>query len=52
MLEPVRAGKGAAKGTWTEYLVLFLRVMAGISLIKGFSLGPGLRHRRRRRWRL
>lgn len=33
MLDPVQAGK--PKGTWTEYLVLFLRVMAGISLAKG-----------------
>jgi hypothetical protein len=35
MLEPVRVGKGSERGTWTEYLVLFLRVMAGVSLIKG-----------------
>jgi hypothetical protein len=35
MLDPVQAGKGTADGTWTEYLVLFLRVMAGISLLKG-----------------
>ncbi|HEX4408436.1 MAG TPA: DUF6163 family protein [Xanthobacteraceae bacterium] len=34
MLEPVHIGK-AEKGTWTEYLVLFLRVMASISLVKG-----------------
>jgi hypothetical protein len=34
MLEPVQVGK-ADRGTWTEYLVLFLRVMAGISLVKG-----------------
>jgi hypothetical protein len=34
MLEPVRVGK-PSQGTWTEYLVLFLRVMAGVSLIKG-----------------
>ncbi len=33
MLEPVQAV--ARRETWTEYLVLFLRVMAGISLIKG-----------------
>jgi uncharacterized RDD family membrane protein YckC len=33
MLEPVRVVK--SPGTWTEYLVLFLRVMAGVSLIKG-----------------
>jgi Family of unknown function (DUF6163) len=35
MLEPVRVGKAASRGTWTEYLVLFLRIMAGISMIKG-----------------
>jgi hypothetical protein len=35
MLEPVQAGKRSGRGSWTEYLVLFLRVMAGISLIKG-----------------
>jgi hypothetical protein len=35
MLEPVLADKAAKEGTWTDYLVLFLRVMAGISLIKG-----------------
>jgi len=35
MLEPVRAAKPAGPGTWTEYLVLFLRIMAGVSLIKG-----------------
>jgi hypothetical protein len=34
MLEPVRAGKKAG-GTWTEYLVLFLRLMAAVSLLKG-----------------
>jgi hypothetical protein len=34
MLEPVRAGKSAG-GTWTEYLVLFLRLMAAVSLVKG-----------------
>src|ERR1700692_1892196 len=33
MLEPVQAV--ARRDAWTEYLVLFLRVMAGISLIKG-----------------
>jgi hypothetical protein len=33
MLEPVQVVKG--QGTWTEYLVLFLRIMAGVSLIKG-----------------
>lgn len=35
MLEPVRVGKASNRGTWTEFLVLFLRVMAGVSLIKG-----------------
>jgi len=35
MLEPVRIGKVAREGTWTEYLVLFLRVMAAVSLVKG-----------------
>jgi len=35
MLEPVRIVKQPGRGTWTEYLVLFLRVMAGISLLKG-----------------
>ena len=36
LLEPVRAGKGVrAAGTWTEYLVLFLRLMAAVSLVKG-----------------
>jgi hypothetical protein len=35
MLEPVRVGKAASRGTWTEYLVLFLRIMAAISMIKG-----------------
>jgi Family of unknown function (DUF6163) len=35
MLEPVRVGKTASQGTWTEYLVLFLRIMAVVSLLKG-----------------
>src|SRR5271170_2342759 len=35
MLEPVRIGKAVSRGTWTEYLVLFLRIMAAVSLIKG-----------------
>jgi hypothetical protein len=36
LLEPVRAGKGlGTAGSWTEYLVLFLRLMAAVSLIKG-----------------
>lgn len=33
LIEPVQAT--AAKGTWTEYLVLFLRIMAVVSLAKG-----------------
>ncbi len=36
LLEPVHAGKAAnAAGSWAEYLVVFLRVMAGVSLVKG-----------------
>jgi hypothetical protein len=36
MLEPVRTGRARSiAGSWTEYLVLFLRVMAAVSLIKG-----------------
>jgi Family of unknown function (DUF6163) len=36
MLEPVHAGKAAgAAGSWAEYLVLFLRIMAAVSLVKG-----------------
>jgi hypothetical protein len=36
LLEPVHAGETAnASGSWAEYLVLFLRIMAGVSLIKG-----------------
>jgi Family of unknown function (DUF6163) len=34
LIEPVTA-KSAARGTWTEYLVLFLRIMAAVSLAKG-----------------
>jgi len=34
LIEPVRA-KAPAGGSWTEYLVLFLRVMAAVSLVKG-----------------
>ena len=34
LIEPVSA-KARAGGTWTEYLVLFLRVMAAMSLVKG-----------------
>jgi hypothetical protein len=36
MLEPVHLGKAAnAAGSWAEYLVLFLRIMAAVSLLKG-----------------
>lgn len=36
MLEPVHLTKGPeTAGTWTEYLVLFLRLMAAVSLVKG-----------------
>jgi hypothetical protein len=36
MLEPVHAGKAAnAAGSWAEYLVAFLRIMAAVSLAKG-----------------
>jgi Family of unknown function (DUF6163) len=36
MLEPVHAGKAAnAAGSWAEYLVVFLRIMAAVSLAKG-----------------
>ncbi len=34
LIEPVSA-KARVGGTWTEYLVLFLRVMAAMSLVKG-----------------
>jgi Family of unknown function (DUF6163) len=34
LLEPVKA-KSAKTGSWTERLVLFLRVMAVVSLVKG-----------------
>ncbi len=34
LLEPVQ-DKPARRGTWTDYLVLFLRVMAAVSLVKG-----------------
>ena len=34
LLDPVKA-KIADPGTWTDYLILFLRIMAGVSLIKG-----------------
>jgi Family of unknown function (DUF6163) len=34
LLEPVRVTK-ASHGTWTDYLILFLRLMAAVSLIKG-----------------
>ena len=36
MLEPVHAGKPVnAAGSWATYLVLFLRIMAAVSLVKG-----------------
>jgi hypothetical protein len=36
LLEPVRLRKTlSGSGTWTEYLVLFLRLMAAVSLVKG-----------------
>ena len=35
MLEPVRVGKTESQGTWTDFLVLFLRIMAAVSMIKG-----------------
>ena len=36
MLEPVRVARGLGKaGSWTEYLVLFLRLMAIVSMFKG-----------------
>ena len=36
LLEPVHLGKVPnAKGTWAEYLVVFLRIMAIVSLAKG-----------------
>jgi hypothetical protein len=36
LLEPVHVGKTAdAAGSWAEYLVLFLRIMAAVSLVKG-----------------
>ena len=34
LLEPVQAG-GKSSGTWTDRLVLFLRLMAAVSLLKG-----------------
>ncbi len=38
LLDPVQAksaAPGTSQGTWTEYLVLFLRIMAAVSLAKG-----------------
>jgi uncharacterized membrane protein (DUF2068 family) len=35
ILEPVQAAKASRRGTSTDHLILFLRVMAGVSLIKG-----------------
>jgi fatty acid desaturase len=34
-IEPVRARKDSSQGPWTRRLVLFLRVMAVLSMIKG-----------------
>jgi len=34
-IEPVRTRKGAQQGPWTRWLVLFLRVMAVLSMLKG-----------------
>jgi len=34
LLEPVQMTK-ASRGTWTDYLILFLRLMACVSLLKG-----------------
>jgi hypothetical protein len=34
LIEPVRV-KAPVSGSWTEYLVLFLRVMAAVALVKG-----------------
>lgn len=35
MLEPVHSDEDDRQAQWTSYLVLFLRIMAGLSLIKG-----------------
>src|SRR5262249_12112579 len=41
LLEPVRLAR-AVRGSWTDYLVLFLRLMAGVSLVKGvYHWGQG-----------
>lgn len=49
-LEPVHAGEESVENRWTGRLVLFLRVMAGLSMIKGLyhwslvcgiGVGPG-----------
>jgi hypothetical protein len=49
LIEPVQTS--TAKGTWTEYLVLFLRIMAVVSLAKGLyhwgqicGIGAGPNH--------
>lgn len=34
-IEPVHAGEGARRELWTGRLVLFLRIMAGISMLTG-----------------
>jgi hypothetical protein len=35
ILDPVQAQAAPSQGTWTDYLVLFLRIMAAMSLAKG-----------------
>jgi hypothetical protein len=35
LLEPMQAKAAAVPGSWTDYLVLFLRIMAAVSLVKG-----------------
>ncbi|HXW41527.1 MAG TPA: DUF6163 family protein [Xanthobacteraceae bacterium] len=35
LLEPVRVVEPSRAGSWTEYLVLFLRLMAAVSLLEG-----------------
>ncbi len=52
-LEPVQAGEREAQGPrWAHWLLVFLRVMAGLSLLKGlYHWASGLRHRRAAAWR-
>lgn len=35
LLEPIAATPAAARGVWSEHLVLYLRIMAAVSLVKG-----------------